>query len=402
MMRILRLLGRSASREPHILRVPSNGEMVWSPAEEHSRLRPFGETAREYGTELGCHLTLTSPSNQHSDPGPPPALHIHLFAVPTIAHLLQWGAPRATLPPPGLFGLPTPPGGVSLLAPTGNIFGGRVFSDPSGWPVAELIGTNIYLLPNLLAWEEATARLLFRKFLDVTLEPSADLLERITSRRRHRLKLTLEHLRRGTEREELHLPLPRHNAPPIETNPEREQGWVAAEIERLEGQIRRYSQRIEMEERRQREFHRRLETLKHLVQDEKGVGAELERLRSMPEVREVELEDGCLTVFTNPIHVTYNGKRYLLGSFRINLDLDGGNLRIVNLTNPYKSYDHPHIDMGRPCLGNLQGWIFQLLGERQFATAAQLLMEYLKTVTPADWRKSIIYWEEAPLEKEEG
>jgi len=397
---MFRLPWRSAAHEPHLLRVHPNGEMIWSPAEEHSRLRPFGETAREYGTDLGCHLTLTSPADQHSDPGPPPTLHVHLYAVPTVAHLLQCGVSRATLPPPGLFGLPTPPGGGSLLAPTRNIFGGRVFSDPSGLPIAELIGTNIYLLPNLLRWEEASARLLFRKLLDLTLEPSTDLLERITSKQRHRLKLTLEHLRRGTEREELSLPPSRPNTSPIEMDPDKKRGWVAAEVEQLEGQIRRYSQRIEMEERRQREFHRRLETLKQLVHDEKGCGAELEHLRSMPEVREVALENGCLTVFTHPIHVSYNGKRYLLGNFRIDLDLDGRDLRIVNLTNPYKSYDHPHIDMGRPCLGNLQEWIFQLLGERQFATAAQLLVEYLKIVTPADWRKSIIYWEEVPLDEE--
>lgn len=400
-MRIFSLLRRSVSHEPHILRVHPNGEMVWSPSKGHSRLRPFGEAAREYGTNLGCHLTLTSPSHQHSDPRPPSALHIHLFAVPTLARLLQWRISRASLPPPGLFGLPTPPGGVALLAPTGNILGGRVFSDPSGWPVAELIGTNIYLLPDLLTWPEAPARLLFRKLLDLTLEPSVDLLERITSKRR-RLKLTLEHLRRGTEREELNLPPPGHTTPPLERNLEKEQAWIATEVEQREGQIRRYSRRIEMEERRQREFHRRLAILKQLVQGEKGLGAELEHLWKMPEVRDVELENGRLTVFTNPIHVPYNGKRYLLGSFRIDLDLDGGDLKIMNLTNPYKSYDHPHIDMGRPCLGNLQEWIVQLLGERQFATAAQLLVEYVQTVTPADWRKSIIYWEEAPLEKAEG
>lgn len=401
-MKRFRFPWSAASTQPHLLRVLPSGDMVWSPAEESSRLRPLGETAREYGTDLGCHLALISPANRHSDPGPPPALHIHLYAVPAIAHLLQWRASRAAAAPPGLFGLPTPPGGVSLLAPTGNVFGGRVFSDPAGWPVAELLGTNIYLLPDLLSWGEAPARLLLRKILDLILEPSVELLERITVKRRHRLKLTLEHLRRGTEREELRL-LPLHpTTPPLDTNPGEERARVTAEMERLEGQIRRYDRQVELEERRQREFTRRLETLKRLAQDEQGHDAELEHLRRLPEVREIKLADGCLTVFTHPIHVTHHGKRYRLGSFRIDLDLDGRDLRIVNLTHPYKSYDHPHIDMGRPCLGNLQEWITQLLGERQFATAAQLLVEYLKTVTPADWRKSIIYWEEVPLEDEGG
>jgi hypothetical protein len=105
-----------------------------------------------------------------------------------------------------------------------------------------------------------------------------------------------------------------------------------------------------------------------------------------------------LQIFTEPIVVQYGYRRYWIGQFRLDLSLDG-RLLIRNLTDRYETYDHPHVENGRPCLGNLQEWVPALLRRREFAAAAELLLQYLRTVNPGDWRKPVTCWREGPHER---
>ncbi|MEK6716468.1 MAG: hypothetical protein AABZ16_03125 [candidate division NC10 bacterium] len=56
--------------------------------------------------------------------------------------------------------------------------------------------------------------------------------------------------------------------------------------------------------------------------------------------------------------------------------------------------DHPHVENGHPCLGNIQEWVQRLLAQREFAAATEVLLQYFRTVNPADWRKAVTVWTE--------
>jgi hypothetical protein len=71
-----------------------------------------------------------------------------------------------------------------------------------------------------------------------------------------------------------------------------------------------------------------------------------------------------------------------------------GRILLRNLGLRRDTYDHPHVDGGRPCLGNIHGWVQQLVACREFAAAAGVLLQYLRTVNASDWRKPVTAWPE--------
>ncbi|MGE5849848.1 MAG: hypothetical protein ACM362_06965, partial [Candidatus Methylomirabilota bacterium] len=79
-----------------------------------------------------------------------------------------------------------------------------------------------------------------------------------------------------------------------------------------------------------------------------------------------------------------------------------GEVRIWNLSSRIGAYDHPHIHLGRPCLGPIREGIAKLLGEFQFVAAAEVLIDFLHTVNPADWRLPVLRWPEAVGEADRG
>jgi hypothetical protein len=79
-----------------------------------------------------------------------------------------------------------------------------------------------------------------------------------------------------------------------------------------------------------------------------------------------------------------------------------GDVRMRNLTDRVGPYDHPHIHQGRPYLGTIREGIAKLLGEFQFVAAAEVLMDFLHTVNPADWRLAVSHWPETERETDRG
>ncbi|HYL82485.1 MAG TPA: hypothetical protein VEU07_16830, partial [Candidatus Acidoferrum sp.] len=84
-------------------------------------------------------------------------------------------------------------------------------------------------------------------------------------------------------------------------------------------------------------------------------------------------------------------------NFQIDLSLDG-DVRITNISNPIGTYDHPHVCQGRPRLGSIREGVAKLLGESQFAPATEVMIDFVKTVNPADWRQPVGVWPETESE----
>ena len=126
---------------------------------------------------------------------------------------------------------------------------------------------------------------------------------------------------------------------------------------------------------------------------------ELTHLRALEVVDdlEVEIEQGCLVVTTRPIHVAWSNRCFDVGRFRIAVDL-AGEVRInsVDHLGPRPGWDHPHIQDGLPCLGNLREGILKLIAAYELALAVQVLLDFLATYTPETAYARIEGWPELP------
>jgi hypothetical protein len=169
----------------------------------------------------------------------------------------------------------------------------------------------------------------------------------------------------------------------------------------LEDGVEEMARRVTADTRRLREGYRRLRTLQGRADGEEGSGRELERIQAVPGVCQASVQDGRISLTTGPILVAHAGRSYRLGPFQVDLHFNG-DVRMRNLTNRVGPYDHPHIHQGRPCLGSIREGIAKLLGEFQFVAAAEVLLDFLHTVNPADWRLAVTCWPEAEREADRG
>jgi hypothetical protein len=291
-------------------------------------------------------------------------------------------------------GYPLPPGRQHAWAAPGRTRWGRALQDGEGQTIALLLGTDVYVLFDLLAQEPPLACLLGRAVLDLSLEAGYGLLLTVTGLGPATLEARLRQLRQTTEIEGLEVSA-------LCRVLGAEQGEIAAiGKEALEAELRRLEVTLRTSGRQMREMERRLlqaqRRLLELTQQQaaaKALAREFDRIATLPGVVDVGIREGVLQVFTEPIVVEYGFHRYHLGRFRMDLHFDG-RLFLRNLTNRYETYDHPHVENGRACLGNIQEWVHRLLAQGEFAAAAELLLQYLKTVNPADWRKAVTHWAE--------
>ena len=257
-----------------------------------------------------------------------------------------------------------------------------------------LLGTDVYVLFDLLGQEPPLARLLGRAVLDLSLEAGYSLLLTITGIGPATLQARLRQLRQATEIEGLEVSA-------LWRVLDAEKGEVSgidgevleAELRRIEVTRRTSGRQMREMEGRLLQAQRRLSELTQQQAAAEALGREFDRIATLPGVVEVGVREGVLQVFTEPIVVEYGFRRYRLGRFRMDLHFDG-RLFLRNLTNRYETYDHPHIENGRPCLGNIQEWVHRLLAQGEFGAATELLLHYLKTVNPADWRKAVTHWAE--------
>jgi hypothetical protein len=232
--------------------------------------------------------------------------------------------------------------------------------------------------------------------LDLSLDVGRVLLPVLTGLGPATLEERLRRLRQATEVEALRVSsLWRARGPGQGDAPAGEAEALGRELAEVEANLLASGRQMRDLERRLLASERRLAELRSHQASAEALSRDFDRIAALPGVADVALHDGALRIFTGPICVDYGTRRYRLGQFRLDLHFDG-RVFLRNLTDRYESYDHPHVDGGRPCLGNIQEWIQRLLAQREFAAAAEVLLQYLGTVNPADWRKAVTFWPEVP------
>ncbi len=348
----------------------------------------------EYTEALGLPVRLQLPRRPVVRPRGRRGWLLHSFALPGRPGWLGLGPVVRPTTFPSVCGYPLPPGRRAAWAVAGRNRWGRPLQDGEGQTVGLLLGTDVYALFDLLGQEPILARLLGRAVLDLSLEAGYSLLLAMTGLGPATLEERLRRLRQATEVEGL-----RASALWRARRQGQDDG-SGVETEALENELLELEVNLRTSGRQMRDLERRLSKaqrrLSELEQDQGApevLGRDFDRIAHLPGVAEVQVSDEALQVFTDPIIVEYGFRQYRLGRFRLDLHFDG-RIFLRNLTNRYETYDHPHVEGGRPCLGNIQDWVQRLLAQREFAAATEVLLQYLKTVNPSDWRKAVTFWTE--------
>ena len=122
-------------------------------------------------------------------------------------------------------------------------------------------------------------------------------------------------------------------------------------------------------------------------------GEEFDKLFSVRGVRDVLVADGVIKVFTDILYCAdpRSGKRHEIGAFRIEIYTSGANdgVRWFNLTRRVDAYENgmqaPHVfPSGKACLGNTEEVFPELIANYEFAVAAMVAIQFVKSVNTDD------------------
>jgi len=156
-------------------------------------------------------------------------------------------------------------------------------------------------------------------------------------------------------------------------------------IKDLEVRLGQYQKAI-VETIRAIEFKKlELETLK-IIPDMGNKEKEFEGLLIHPDIENISVDGSTIIISTVNIEIEYRRVVYDIGKFNIYISSDinaGWVLLYKNLTrHAGGGYNHPHINSeGRPCLGNIQECLPQMIGAHQYAAAISVAIQYLKSYT---------------------
>lgn len=130
-------------------------------------------------------------------------------------------------------------------------------------------------------------------------------------------------------------------------------------------------------------------------------GQEFDKLISLPKVREIEISNNKLEVYTDMLYCVdpRSSKNHKIGEFRIVISTDGseGGIRWFNLTQIIYERSAPHIYRnGKACLGNIQEIIPELIAGHEYASAVMLAIQFVESVNTEDsFGKDISFWPES-------
>lgn len=379
---------RPPDREP--LAVMPDGTMV-SPEDRFPPSVP--EVLSRYAAALQVPVTLHAAANRFSRPRTGCGLHLHAFALPTLPVLFGiW--PRVLLTAmPFAHSIPLREGAHWAMSPGYQLGRGHPLLDADGNTVAEYVGRNLYCLFDLLSQEKEEIPLLLRRHLDLGLPHLVPLLAADGGSRQELLRAAVDRLRHDTERLVRTTRQRRHESS-RQAYARACQARVAEEICSLQAEITLLEDGVEELARGITKATRRLQDSQRGA--EGGVPPPKPEAEAAPppDVSHLAWQARGIRAVTAPLLVEHEGRSYCLGRFQIELSLDG-DMRITNLTHRVGPDDHPHVHKGRPRLSNVREGVAKLLGEGQLPEALEVLIDFLKTVRPADWRTPVWAWPEA-------
>ncbi len=128
---------------------------------------------------------------------------------------------------------------------------------------------------------------------------------------------------------------------------------------------------------------------------------EYDRLIAVDKVKAVRVTNGALLVFTHPLIATnpQGGKRHELGEYMIVIRTDGvddgvrwfNSTRRVRTVQPGMNAPRVYPD-GTACIDEIKETLLELIAQFEFATVAELAIQFVETVGEDDLSKFIDKW----------
>lgn len=110
--------------------------------------------------------------------------------------------------------------------------------------------------------------------------------------------------------------------------------------------------------------------------------------------KEFKIKNGVMYGYTHEITVNYKNRDYKLGEFEVTIGGDNGDLKINNLTNKRKGFNHPHVNReGHCCLGNISADVRKMIGAEQYLSAFQMLYNFLASYDDSNPYTKIDLWD---------
>ena len=357
--------------------------------------------ARDYADVVGVPILLHRPHWGYSRRRPDRKLHVHLHALPIRPFWLDIWSKTSRAQLPVVFGHRLAGGTASAYASPGRLAQGVSLSDEDGHAVLHVLFNNLYVLFDLVKQPGLLAPLLLRRSLDLALPHLEAWVCQVAALSAARLSMGLNRLLRETVREEAvfresnRIRMREAYALQQQQGLWEETRFLEEEVRVTEHALEELSSRLTHEARYLAVCRQRLRVLQGETAQSARAADDLARLQGVEGVREVEPYAGGIRLVTTPIEVTHAGARYRLGCFQIDLT-ESGTVMVRNLTDPYGLYDHPHVWDGYPCLGNVREGLAKLVAEYQWVAAAEVLLDFLRTVTPRDWYVPVTHWKALP------
>jgi hypothetical protein len=356
----------------------------------------------EYEAALKIAIRLHDSPRPFARPRDEPGFHIHFFALPRRFPWLWFIGDAPMQSVPVAFGHALHETARLTLSLPRRMTRGVVLRHDDGKALAYLYRRNVFVLFDLARQVEALAAILLRHVFDHAFDQMLPDLAIESGLHPERIRLTLASLRKTTllrkslwEDERRQAARRRFHEAKWERAAE-EIAFLEAEIRTTEEEVEAASARVLAETRHVRACRNRLAQLRgELTRREPDPAREFDSLCELPDVADVATLPDGLRLVTRPIVAEHRGRRHAMGTFQIDLGFNG-EITMRNLTNRHGYYDHPHIWDGKPCLGNIRAGLAKLIGELELTAAAEVLLDFLKTINPRDWHVSIEHWREAP------
>ena len=130
---------------------------------------------------------------------------------------------------------------------------------------------------------------------------------------------------------------------------------------------------------------------------------EIEELLNSPFVKNIRYDRSRLSLKINTTFLFFVNPNtrvvHQLGEIEITINLQDFSFTFDNKSMKFQGgFSHPHVNSGRPCLGNFGAGLLDLMLEGRINTLVTMLITFLQSCNPRDeWGKNCVYW---PVEDE--
>jgi hypothetical protein len=274
-------------------------------------------------------------------------------------------------------------GGYTRLPPEGD---GLVLEDEEGFPYAQIIGEEIFILMNIGHHGNAHEDGLFRLILEKLL-PHLENKNETSEEREERLRQVAERLRTESRAAYIKACSARLNKTIAATREKISKGEVDIRssqeqlvrmIREIQGATRKLEQLLASESQ-----HR----------DAERYGAEFDQMFRIANVKDVRISNRVISVYTDTLYCVdpRTNMRHEIGRFRIEIYIDGNDngIRWFNLDRKVNGFEGgmqaPHVySSGKACLGNITETVCELIASYEFAALTMVAIQFIESVNTDD------------------